>query len=117
MVRIIEFDDGVRSAARPTMPRLPWQEEIILEKKAVEECEYNTIQLVRKESSIPVPAIHGFEANPGNTVVAPFMIMDCLRGNVGIGFGMKVSAEYKTIVFTSTGEIHVCPFFSNLRLY
>ena len=47
MVRIIEFDDGVRWAARLSMPRLPWKEEDSPEeKRAMEECEYNMIQLV-----------------------------------------------------------------------
>lgn len=78
------------------------------------ECEYNTIKLVQKKSSIPVPAIHGFEASSDNTVGAPFMLMDRLRGNVGMDLGMKVPSEYKTTVFTSMADVHVCPFFSNL---
>lgn len=109
MVRIIEFDDGVRWAARLSILRLPWKEEDTPEeKRAMEECEYNMIQLVWKESNIPVPAIHGFEASSDNKVGASFMLMDCLRGNVGMDLGMKVPAEYKTTVFTSMAKVHVC---------
>ena len=71
------------------------------------ECEYNTIQLVQHESRIPIPCIHAFESNPYSKVKAQFMLMDCLRGNVGIDLNIKVPSEYKMSVFTRLAEIHV----------
>ena len=71
------------------------------------ECEHNAIQLVQRESSIPVPQIHAVELNPNCKVMAQFMLMDCLRGNVGMDLDMRVPANHKKHVFARMAEIQV----------
>lgn len=107
MVRIVEFTDNVRWVARLRMPHSSQNGDSSCLARSVMECEYNTIRLVQHESRIPVPRIHAFESNPYSKVKAQFMLMDCLRGNVGIDLNMKVPSEYKTSVFTRLAEIHV----------
>lgn len=71
-------------------------------------CEYNTIRLVQQKSRIPVPRIHGFEDNVDSKVNAQFMLMDCLKGNVGMDLGMKIPPGFKSSVFASLADVHVC---------
>jgi len=110
MVRIIQFDDGVRWVARLQMPPLGTSD--VLEnsdesEEAVGNYEYNTISLVRQKTSIPIPEVHAVEARRHCDVKAPFMLMDCLPGNVGMDLGMKVPLEYKQKFLRSLAEIHV----------
>ncbi|KAF4969910.1 hypothetical protein FZEAL_10144 [Fusarium zealandicum] len=84
MVRIIEFMDGGRWVARLKLPPLAKSDssEHALETTGI--CEFNTISLLRQKTSIPIPEIHAFEARFDCSVKAPFMLMDCLEGNVGM---------------------------------
>lgn len=112
MVRILEFTDNVRWVARLRQPAMSPDESSLDSAKSAMECEYNTIQLVQKESSIPVPRIHAIESTLHSKVGAQFMLMDCLRGNVGMDLSFQVPPEHKQSVFTSMAEIHVCYEFS-----
>lgn len=67
---------------------------------------YNTIRLVQRESTIPVPLVHVFEDNPNSKIKAQFMLINCLRGNAGMDLGMEVPPEYKTDVFSTLADIH-----------
>lgn len=75
--------------------------------RSIMECEHNTIRLVQKESRILVPQIHAVELNPNCTVKAQFMLMDCLKGNVGMDLGMKVPPNHKQYVFSMMAQIQV----------
>ncbi|OHE90477.1 hypothetical protein CORC01_14228 [Colletotrichum orchidophilum] len=110
MVRIIQFDDGVRWVARLRMP--PIKSSGVFEDsdesvEAVEKCEYNTISLVRQWSSIPIPEVHAIEARWDCDVKAPFMLMDCLPGNVGMDLGMKIPPGYKPEFLRRLAQMHV----------
>ncbi|KAF4417969.1 protein kinase-like (PK-like) protein [Fusarium austroafricanum] len=86
MVRIIEFEDGDRWVARLKLPSLlkPDTSEPEQALDARMSYEFNTISFLREKTSIPIPKIHAFEARPHCSVGAPFMLMDCLKGNVGM---------------------------------
>ncbi|OQD73589.1 hypothetical protein PENDEC_c014G05414 [Penicillium decumbens] len=71
------------------------------------ECEYNTIQLVQKESNIPIPQVYAFEGDHNCRIKAQFMLMDCLKGNVGMDLNMRVPSEHKKSVFARLAEIHL----------
>lgn len=73
MVRIVEFTDNVRLVARLRMPRLSQNGDSLDIARSVMDCEYNTFQLVQKESRIPIPHIHVFESNPNSKVNAQSM--------------------------------------------
>lgn len=107
MIRIIEFDDGVRWVARLRLPPLPGSgpSEDSLEVKSSRE--FSTISLLTKASVIPTPAIHAFEPRRETGVKAPFFLMDCLEGNVGMDLGMEIPPAYKKSFFKELAKIHV----------
>ncbi|EGC48944.1 conserved hypothetical protein [Histoplasma capsulatum var. duboisii H88] len=105
MVRIVEFADQVRWVARLRLPDLSQARDSLSSARSV--TEYNTIQLVQKETKIPVPQVHAFEGNPYSRVKTQFMLMDCLRGNVGMDLNMEIPSEHKTSVFTRLADIHI----------
>jgi len=107
MVRIIEFADGTRWVARLRMPPLSKSGSDEDALKTIMNCEFNAISLVRRKTRIPVPQIHAFEVKSGCSMKAPFMLMDCLEGNVGMDLGMKIPPEYKQAFLSSLAKIHV----------
>ncbi|RDW67451.1 uncharacterized protein DSM5745_09317 [Aspergillus mulundensis] len=76
--------------------------------------EHSTIQLIQKESKIRTPRVHMLELDANCPVKAPFMLMDCLPGNVGMDLDMKIPPERKSAVFEQMAEIHIEMF--HLRL-
>ncbi|UPK93058.1 hypothetical protein LCI18_003993 [Fusarium solani-melongenae] len=81
MVRIIDFIDGVRWVARLRLPSL--------------------------RTNLPIPEIHAYEARSDCSVKAPFMLMDCLEGNVGMDLGMEIPPGYKQVFLSGLAKIHV----------
>ncbi|KJK63959.1 Phosphotransferase enzyme family protein [Aspergillus parasiticus SU-1] len=72
------------------------------------------MQLIQRETNIPVPHVHVAKSNSSSPVGAPFMLVDCLRGNMGMDLSMAIPSEYKLGVFASTAEIQIEVF--NMRL-
>ncbi|KAI3565763.1 hypothetical protein IWW34DRAFT_899301 [Fusarium oxysporum f. sp. albedinis] len=109
MVRIIEFEDGDRWVARLKLPSLP-KPDISEHEQALDArmtYEFNTMSFLREKTSIPIPRIHAFEARPHCSVGAPFMLMDCLEGNVGMDIGMEIPPESKQTFLKALARIHV----------
>jgi hypothetical protein len=109
MVRILEFEDGARWVARLQLPSLsPDSTENSAETMEMgERDEYVTMSAVRQGTSIPVPEVHAFEPKKHSDVKAPFMLMDCLPGNVGMDLGMSVPSLYKQDFMFRLARIHV----------
>ncbi|KAJ6022354.1 hypothetical protein N7499_002882 [Penicillium canescens] len=107
LVRIIEFEDDVRWIARLRMPPLSRTQAGSNISKQIMGTEYNTILLVKQKTKIPVPNVHAVELDTENIVKAQFMLMDCLRGNVGIDLSMEVPSFYKRCVFSKMAEIQI----------
>jgi aminoglycoside phosphotransferase (APT) family kinase protein len=107
MVRIVEFADEIRWVARLRMPPLAKSGSDEDALTTTMNCEFNAISLVRRNTTIPVPQIHAFEVKCGCSIRAPFMLMDCLEGNVGMDLGMKIPTEYKQAFLSSLAKIHV----------
>ena len=108
MVRIVEFVDETRWVARLRMPPLAKSgsdDDDALKTRM--NCEFNAISLVRQKTRIPVPQIHAFEVKSGCSMKAPFMLMACLEGNVGMDLGMKIPPEYNQAFLSSLAKIHV----------
>ncbi|TDZ15457.1 hypothetical protein Cob_v011643 [Colletotrichum orbiculare MAFF 240422] len=107
----LAFDDGVRWVARLRMPPIGSSDAFENSNEsieAMETCEYNTISLVRQKTSIPIPEVHSIEARWDCDVKAPFMLMDCLPGNVGImDLGMKVPPGFKPKFLRRLAQMHV----------
>lgn len=69
--------------------------------------ESSTILLVKQETSIPIPGLHATVLDPKGPVGAQFMLMDCLRGNVGMDLGMEIPDCHKNYVYSKMAEIQV----------
>lgn len=69
--------------------------------------EYSTICFLRQRTRIPIPEIHAIEERSDCKMKAPFMLMDCLRGNVGMDLSMTVLPQYKKAFLRGLAKIHV----------
>lgn len=91
MVRRVNFQDGTRWIARVRMTIS------INEDEGAEllQREIDCMQLVKERTSVPVPKVFGYIAS-ANDIGAPFMLMECLPGNVGTDLsGVEIPAQYK----------------------
>jgi hypothetical protein len=107
MVRIVEFTDGVRWVARLRLPSLAgcYSAEAALKTKS--DCEFHTISLLRQRTNLPIPEVYAYEGRSDCSVKAPFMLMDCLEGNVGMDLGMEIPPEHKQAFLNGLAKIHV----------
>ncbi|ESZ97841.1 hypothetical protein SBOR_1786 [Sclerotinia borealis F-4128] len=107
LVRIIEFSDSVRWIARIRMPCLgeTTYDETTVKRGMI--CELNAISLVRQKTRLPTPEVHAFEMSSDGIVNAPFMLMDCLEGNVGMDLDMEIPEEYMQTFLNGMAKIHV----------
>lgn len=113
MVRIICFEDRTRWIARLRMPaRTP-----ISGEKSIQDAndalllqrEVDCLMLVKEQTSIPVPEVYGYMASPDNEIGAPFMLMECLNGNVALDLNFNhIPEEYKDKFFEAMAKIQVC---------
>ncbi|MCJ1313126.1 hypothetical protein MMC25_006803 [Agyrium rufum] len=72
--------------------------------------EVNTTSLVQQKTSIPVPQIYAFEADCDGHVKAPFMLMECLEGNVGMNLSMDLPSNYKKAFVSKSSYLrYICP--------
>lgn len=106
--------DGV---ARLRMPQLRQNSDRAAKAEEIMDSEYKTICLVEKESKIPVPHVHMFEADSNSHVGAQFMLMNCLQGNAGIDLSLNIPSEHKSDVYTRMAEIQVCNYTINRPLF
>ncbi|KAE8151280.1 hypothetical protein BDV25DRAFT_128885 [Aspergillus avenaceus] len=102
MVRVVEFVDQVQWVARLRMPRVDGGDAGERIKS-----EYETIRLVQKESKIPVPHVHMLETDLDSHVGAQFMLMDCLRGNVGMDLSFSILPENKPDAYAAMAEVQI----------
>lgn len=117
MVRIVEFTDGVRWVARLRLPSLAgcYSAEGALKTKI--DCEFHTISLLRQRTNLPIPEIYAYEGRSDCSVKAPFMLMDCLEGNVGMDLGMEIPPEYKQAFLSGLAKIHVSNIYHHPNLH
>ncbi|KAK9788190.1 putative Aminoglycoside phosphotransferase domain-containing protein [Seiridium cardinale] len=106
MVRIIEFTDGIRWVARLRLPPQVTADVNEDNRETMAKCEHATISVVQERTSIQIPHVYAFEAQNDSDIGAPFMLMDCLEGNVGMDLGMQVPSEYKQSFFMGLAKIH-----------
>ncbi|KAI9748692.1 MAG: acetyl-CoA synthetase [Chaenotheca gracillima] len=93
MVRILLFDDDTRWIARVRMPsrhaNSPDSHLLKLEADA--------LRYVKERTKIPVPTVFGHTA--GEEIGAPVMLMECLRGNVGMDLNFDFIPDKQKATF------------------
>lgn len=115
VVRMIEFDDKVRWIARLRMQSGSGNQADSTITKDIVSNEYNAILLIKQKTQIPIPSVHAVESSPENAVNAPFMLMDCLKGNVGMDLGMEIPEGHKNHVLGKMAEIQVYSMLTHLK--
>lgn len=107
MVRILEFEDGRRWVARLRLPSLHPPQGYSKESLMMAQTDYATASLARSRFGVPVPMIHHVSAKIDGKVGAPYMLMDCLPGNVAMDLGMQVPEKHERIFFNDLAKIQV----------
>lgn len=79
MIRVINFQDGSRWIARLRMTTGVSEDE----QSELVQREVDCLRLVKDRSTLPVPMVFGYIASTQNEIGAPFMLMECLPGNIG----------------------------------
>ncbi|RGP66279.1 kinaselike domain [Fusarium sporotrichioides] len=85
MVRRIEFADGISWVARV---RLPEMKSFFGDREMLDDAETLRVELAsmnflkRAKTSIPVPEVHSYNADPANDVGASYVLMDYIHGTV-----------------------------------
>ena len=70
--------------------------------------EVDCLQLVKEQTTVPVPTIFGYIARARNEVGASFMLMECLQGNVATELKFdSIPAEHKEFFYIKMAEIQV----------
>jgi hypothetical protein len=89
------------------------------ERRFTMESEIATMKFIAKSTGIPVPTIFGYRTSiDGNPVKLPYMLMQCIRGNMLFDLGGPgiLTSEQKSRIRKSIASIQVCgtplPLFS-----
>ena len=105
MVRIINFQGGDRWIARLRMTTDMDDDDLV-------QREVDCIQLVRERTSVPVPALYGYDTRAENAIGAPFMLQECLSGNVGMDLNYDfIPSQYKEKFYAEMARFQVKPTF------
>jgi hypothetical protein len=119
IVRRLEFIDGgelwlVRIPIIPASMTSN-QNEILrwwtAERRFTMESEIATMKYIAKFTDIPVPTIFGYRTSiDGNPVKLPYMLMQCIRGNMlyDLGGFSILTSEQKSRIRKSIASIQVC---------
>ena len=78
LIRIINFEEGSRWIARLRMTSSMSEDE----QSELIQREVDCLQLVKERTTVPVPTVFGYKTSARNEVGAPFILMECLSGNI-----------------------------------
>ena len=107
MIRIIRFKDGSRWVARLRMTATETDDEDNVADLLVRR-EVDCIQLVRERTTVPVPKIFGYMSSSRNEIGAPFMLMECLSGNVAMDLKFdSIPTRYKSSFYSDMARYQV----------
>ena len=107
LVRIINFQDGSKWIARLRRTPLTDMSEDV--QSGLVQREVDCLQLVKERTTIPVPTVFGYKASARNEVGAPFMLMECLSGNIvtDLNNDHRVPAQHKSSFYAEMARIQV----------
>ncbi|KAK6000368.1 hypothetical protein QM012_003614 [Aureobasidium pullulans] len=109
MVRVLRFKDEFRLLARTRLPCLADAQDN-LDLDAVTSAvmsEVQTMIAIAQNTHVPVPKIYAFETRADCKVGAPFILMDCLEGNVGTDLSVEIPSEHKQGFFREMAKIQI----------
>ena len=110
MIRILKFKDESRWVARLRMTVAETDDDEDNVADLLLQREIDCIQLVRERTTVPVPKIFGYMSSSANDIGAPFMLMECLSGNVAMDLNFNfVPAPYKSSFYSDMARYQVRP--------
>lgn len=109
MVRIIRYEDGIYWVARLRLPSISNHQEdsVNVASEIAMKREAATISAVRRSTDIPIPKVHTFKLKRELDVGAPFFLMDCVKGNVGMDLSMEIPSLHKEAYLRELASIQV----------
>lgn len=118
LVRIINFKNGTQWIARL---RIIFGEKASEASAHILQEEVDCMKLVKERTSIPVPTVFGYIADPQNEVGASFMLIECLLGNSAARLQevVPMSSQQRTTFYADMARIQVSwllPIRSKIKL-
>jgi hypothetical protein len=98
-IRVLEFEDGWTCISRFTRRRD--------EHLSVTESEVATMRYVRQHTRIPTPEVYFVNFDPTNSVGAPFVLMERMRGVHLYTIWDKLNTEHKSAVIEQIADVLV----------
>ena len=109
MIRILSFGDSSRWVARLRMTATETDDEDNVAELLLRR-EVDCIQLVRERTTVPVPKIFGYMSSSRNEIGAPFMLMECLAGNVAMDLKFdSIPTPYKSSFYSDMAQYQARP--------
>ncbi len=107
MLRRVNFQGGTRWIARVRITT-PMNED---EGVHLLQREVGCIQVVREGINVPLPTIFGYIASVKSDIGAPFMLMECFSGDIGVDLsGVEILAQYKASFHREMARFQVSEF-------
>lgn len=110
IVRLLEFSDGTRWAARVHIRR---NDSPLISSTKLKN-EVATMQFIKEHSSLPVPRVFTYESDENNSVSAAFILMELLPGSVAMdalgGYEVNrgvIPEEHRQTFYRSVAKCHV----------
>jgi hypothetical protein len=119
VVRELVFDDDIHWIARVTLPKMNSSTEEnnvsnlisfswTTASAAAMQSEIDTMSFVREYTDIPVPHVFFYDITATNQVRAPYMFMECIRGDSAIDItGNDIPAQYHAKYISAEASIVV----------
>lgn len=110
LIRLLQFTDGVKWIARIQL------DASTKESAARLRSEIGTMDLIREQSTIPIPKVYGYQLFDSNSTGVAFMLIECFSGNAAMDLGGgyeahrgSIPSERKLDFFRAIAEIQVRP--------
>ena len=107
LIRIVVFNSGTRWIARFRIPS-PHLDQVDTADRVLKS-EVDCMQLVRERTSVPVPAVFGYIADPANDIGGSFILMECLPGNAAASLqhSLPMSPEQRKSLYGGMARFQV----------
>ena len=107
LVRIIVFNSGTRWIVRFRIPSTHIDD--FETANRVLQSEVDCMQLVKERTSVPVPTVFGYNADPENEIGGCFILMECLPGNAAVNLhhSVPMSPKQRTSLYSGLARFQV----------
>lgn len=110
MIRILRFEDGARWIARLRMHlRTDTDRDTTINTESDDndmQREVDCLRLMKERTSVPVPTVFAYIPGRDSKIGIPFMLMECIHGNVGVDlYFSTIPPEHKSSFYEEMARI------------